>query len=161
MTFAMSRSKSWTRRCVERILGARDGQLAGLGGNQLDAAAIARHRRAAQQAPLLETVDERGERRPAHADARRELARALGLTRDRDQQPVLGQADAGRLAGLLGDAGQAREQPDPGPEVRRDFRVARRSAHRFDPEWLRASSSFDPESSASAQMRIIGESSAI
>ena len=115
----------------ERGLGALERDATRLGGDQLDAASIVRDRRAAQHAPPLEAVHQRGQRRPAHAHARREIARAPRLLRDRVEQPVLGQADAGGLTGLFGDAGEACQQPDPRPEIGVMTGLSRRGHHRL------------------------------
>jgi hypothetical protein len=74
---------------------------------------------------------------------------ALGLARDRGQQPVLGQTDPRRLAGLFGDPGETREQTHPGLEVGTEVGLLDGSQHQVG-----SRTGSIPESSASAQIAI-------
>jgi xanthine dehydrogenase large subunit len=99
-----------------------------LGQLELDSAAIGRHGTPLDQPGLLEAVHQRGERRPAHPDRGGELAGSLRTFGRRDEQPVLRQADARGLAGLLRHTREAREEPDAFPEIvplLRDFESGR------------------------------------
>jgi hypothetical protein len=99
------------------VLRADGGLAARLGQLELDAAAIGRNRDPLDQAGVLEAVDERRQRGPAHADRGRQLARALRTFGRGDEKPVLGQADSSLLAGLLGNTRQSREEPNTRPEI--------------------------------------------
>ena len=116
-TFCGSPFISVSRRTLQRPLGPVGGLAAGRGQLELNPAPIGRDRYAPDQPGLLEAIDQRGQRRPAHADRGGQLARALRPVGRRDEQPVLRQADARGLAGLLRHARQAREEPDAFSEI--------------------------------------------
>ena len=116
-TFCGSPFISVSRRTLSAALGPVGRLAAGRGQLELDPAPIGRDRHAPDQPGLLEAIDQRGQRGPAHPDRRRQLARALRTVGRRDEQPVLRQADARGLAGLLRHASQAREEPDAFSEV--------------------------------------------